>query len=333
MPKENCQKIKLLKIMEILRHETDEDHPLKTSDICQRLVEMNISCDPRTLHRDMKLLNEYGYEIMSLLDKHELAYYIADRSFSVPEIKILIDAVQAASFITDSKTAVLVDKIAALGGCNRAEVLKKNIVLFNTRKHRNESILYNVDALEQAIGDNKKVIFRYFDMGVTGQREFRREGHHYVVEPVAMVFSEDNYYLITYSSRHKNTANYRVDRMVNIEVIEEDISDEAKELRSKVAGYTESVFRMYGGQTVDVTLQFDKKLIGSIYDKFGETLSVRKIDENNCAATVAAQISPTFWGWLFQFEGKMTILFPQKLQEEYLKKVDALKKEHNPIES
>lgn len=332
MPKENCQKIKLLKIMEILRHETDEDHPLKTSAICRRLVEMNITCDPRTLHKDMKLLNEYGYEIMSLLIQHELAYYIEDRSFSVPELKILIDAVQAASFITENKTAELIDKIAALGGGNRAEVLKKNIVLFNTRKHRNESILYNVDALEEAIGDNKKVIFRYFDIDETGQRAFRREGHHYVVEPVAMVFSEDNYYLFTYSSRHKNTANYRVDRMVNIEIIEENISDEAQKLRSEVAGYTGSVFRMYSGQTTDVTLQFDKKLIGSVYDKFGETLSVRKIDENTRAATVAAQISPTFWGWLFQFEGKMTIMFPQKLKEEYLQKLDTLRKEGAPSE-
>ena len=327
MPQENCQKIKLLKLMEILRQETDEDHPLKTTAICEKLLALNIKCDRRTLHLDMKLLNQQGYEVMSLLIDHERAYYIADRSFSVPELKILIDAVQAASFVTDKKTAELIDKIADLGGSNRAAILKDNIVHFNTRKHRNECIYYNVDTIEEAIHTDRKIIFRYFDIDENGERVYRRDGHHYVVEPVALVFNEDNYYLVTYSTRHEGTANYRVDRMEQVEIIDEDITDKAKELRENVAGYTESVFKMYGGQPEDVTLQFDQKLMGAVYDKFGEGTKMLRINDTTCVAAVKAQISPTFWGWLFQFGGRMTINSPETLKEEYKNQAAALLQE------
>lgn len=324
MAKSNCQKIKLLKIMEILRQETDEDHPMKTYAICERLVSMGISCDRRTLHLDMKVLNEQGFEIMSELIDHEKAYYIADRSFSVPEIKILMDAVQAASFITDKKTKELVDKIADLGGSKRAAIMKSNIVNFNTRKHQNEMIYYVVDTLTQAIQTNKKAIFYYYDLDENGNKKYRRDKHHYLSEPVALVFYEDNYYLISYYPEKQCTVNYRLDRMENVEILDEDISEKAKELRGSVAGYTESVFKMYRGEPTDVTLQFNEALMGVVYDKFGEDTKMLRINGTTIVAAVKAQISPTFWGWIFQFGGKMTINAPEELKDEYTKQAEAL---------
>ena len=323
MPQENCQKIKLLKLMEILRQETDEDHPLKTTAICNKLIAMNITCDRRTLHKDMKVLNAQGYEVMSLLIDHELAYYVEDRSFSVPELKVLIDAVQAASFITEKKSAELIEKIADLGGSNRAAILKDNIVHFNTRKHRNEAIYYNIDAIEKAIQKDLKITYRYFDIDENGQRVYRKDGQNYLMEPVSLVFSEDNYYLICYSSKHDGTSNYRVDRMENVEIVGEDISDKTISLRESVAGYTESVFKMYGGQLLDITLEFEPQLIGVVYDKFGEDTKMIR-SGGKIIAAVKVQISPTFWGWLFQFGGKMTINSPETLKEEYRKQAAAL---------
>lgn len=271
---------------------------------------MGIVCDRRTLPRDIATLNDQGYEIMSVMLGHDKCYYVEDRSFSIPELKILIDAVQAASFITDKKTAELVEKIASLGGTHRAEILKSNMVCFNTRKHSNEHIYYNVDTLERAIQNNKKVIFYYFNLDENGNKVYRRKHHHYVVEPIALVFNEDNYYLISYSSRHDGTANYRVDRMEAVEVIEEDICEKAISLRDSVSGYTEQVFKMYGGELVETVLEFDDALIGVVYDKFGEDTHMQRINENTIKATVNIQISPTFWGWLFQFAGKMKIISP-----------------------
>ena len=324
MPQENHQKIKLLKLVDLLRQETDEDHPMRTGAICERLRAMDITCDRRTLHKDMKMLNEHGYEVMSEMVGHELAYYISDRSFSIPELKVLIDAVQAASFVTDKKTSELIDKIANLGGSHRAEILKENIVRFNTRKHSNESIYYIIGYLEDAIQKNHKIIFRYFDLNEVGEKVYRRDGHHYVVEPVGLVFNEDNYYLLIYSSKHKNTANYRVDRMDSVEVIDEDITNEAKLLRDNVAAMMESSFKMFGGQTVKAVLEFDDCLIGAVYDKFGEDITMQRIAEHTISAKVKVQISPTFFGWLFQFGKKMSIISPVSLREEYLQRLNEL---------
>ena len=317
MARESSRKIKLIKLLELLRQRTDEDHPLSTNQICAILGAMDVPCDRRTLTGDVAALNELGYEIMTTTVGHEKAYYVEDRNFSVPELKILMDAVQAASFITEKKTAELIEKLAALAGEHRAALLKRNMVSFNTRKHRNEKILYTIDRLEEAILKQKKVIFLYFDLDEKGNRVYRRGGHQYVVEPVALVFNEDNYYLTSYSSRHASTSNYRVDRMDGVELIEETCTESAIALREQVAAYTEQAFKMFGGQTEDLVLEFPRGLTGAVYDRFGEGTPMMAAGENRCIATVKVRISPVFWGWLFQFAGQMRLLSPPHLVEEY----------------
>ena len=324
MAQDNCQKIKLLKLYELLRQETDDQHPLTTMNIIDRLSKMGISCERRTVAKDMAILNEYGYEIMSCWVGKEKAYYVEDRSFSIPELKVLIDAVQAASFITDKKTSDLIAKIANLGGSHCADILKANMVCFNTRKHSNECIYYNIGYLEDAILQQKKVIFTYYDLDENGDRVYRRDGHHYVVEPVGHVFNEDKYYLMVYSSRHNGTANYRVDRMDKVEIIDEPVCEKAVALRESVECFTEQAFKMYGGQPVAVTLQFNHKLMGAVYDKFGEDTQMTRLDENTCEATVMVRISPTFWGWIFQFGNLMHIASPDSMIEEYRSKAAVL---------
>ena len=324
MERENCQKIKLLKLYELLCLETDEQHPLTTMKIVDRLSQMGISCERRTVAKDMAILNEQGYEVMARWVGKEKAYYVEDRSFSVPELKVLIDAVQAASFITGRKTDELIDKIASLGGSHRAEILKSNMVCFNTRKHNNETIFYSVGYLEEALLKRKKVIFRYFDLDENGEKLYRRGGHHYVVEPVGLVFNEDNYYLMVYSARHDGTANYRVDRMDSVEIIDEPITEKALRLRDTVDCFTEQAFKMYGGQPADITIQFDSKLIGVVYDKFGEDTKMIRLDSGNCVATIKVQVSPTFWGWIFKFGKQMCILSPDEMINEYKNKAAML---------
>ncbi len=307
MQRDNCQKIKLLKLVELLRQETDENHPLRTSTICERLNSLKISCDRRTLGKDVALLNEQGFEVMSTFIKHEKAYFIASRNFSVPELKILIDAVQAASFITEKKSEELINKIAYLGGSHCAEILKRNIVCFNTRKHSNESIFYNVGFLEEALQEKKKASFYYFDLNENGEKVYRKNKERYIVEPVALIYNEDNYYLMCYSSKYDNICNYRVDRMESVEVDDESVSDNAIIEESDISQYTEQVFKMYGGPQEEVTLQFDNSLIGAVYDKFGENTKMERVDESTCKATVKVQVNPTFLGWVYQFGEIMKI--------------------------
>ena len=325
MARENFRKVKLLKLLEMLRQNTDEQHPMTTSRIIANLSQMEIPCDRRTLTQDISTLSNLGYEIMTTMVGHEKGYYIEDRNFSIPELKILIDAVHASSFITEKKSEVLINKIAALAGTHRAEVLKRNMVCFNTRKHSNEKIFYTIDTLEEAILNQKKVIFLYYDLNEHGERVYRRDGHHYVVEPIALVFNEDNYYLTCYSSRHDNTSNYRIDRMDGVRIIDEPCCEKAVALRNGVAAYTEQAFKMFGGQTEDIVLEFNRSLIGAVYDKFGESVNMIPVGENRCIATVKVRISPTFWGWLFQFGTQMRIISPAQIASKYITLIDEVK--------
>lgn len=311
----NCQKIKLLKLMEILRDKTDEDNPLSRSELCVMLENMNISCDVRTMTKDIKLLNDSGYEIMSVQRGHEKCYYIEDRSFSVPEIKIMIDAVQAATFITNKKSEELVSKLAFLGGENKAEILKGNMVRFNTRKHSNESIYYNVDTIESAIINKKKVSFHYFYLNEKKEKVYQNADWNYTVHPVALIFSDDNYYLMTWHSKYQKVTNYRVDRMDRVRVMDEDVSPEVAALIDKVADYTEEAFQMFNGKRIEITFQFENSVTPAVYDKFGEDTVIKRTGDNALVATVTVQDSPVFRGWLYQFGEKIKVLEEKELGE------------------
>ncbi len=325
--RDNMQKIKLLKLYELLRTETDSEHPISRIRLCERLNKMGISSNVRTLSLDIEVLRDNGYEISSFLRNKERFYYVPEPTLTVPEMKILIDAVQAASFVTEEKTAELVEKIAALGGSHRSQLLKKNIVKFNTRKHTNESVFSTVDVIEDAINRRRQIAFNYFHLDENAGRVYRtdEEGEvkRYQVEPVALIFNEDNYYLMAYSRRHpESTANYRVDRMANVEVLKKDkLSKEALAKRRTAAKYTKQVFKMFGGEQENVVLRFDRALIEPVFDKFGEDTKIKAVDDNTCEAKVRVQISPTFFGWLAQFGEKMRIAEPDNVRTQFVEHI------------
>ena len=320
---ENMQKIKLLKLYELLRRDTDEDHPISRRELCRRLNEMGISSNVRTLSLDIQTLTDNGYEVMSFMRDKERFFYIPERELTLPEIKILIDALQAASFVTEKKTAELVEKVAALGGSHKAELLKKNMICFNTRKHSNESVLYTVDGIEDAIIRRKKITFHYFHLNEQAEREYvttpTGKRKRYSVEPVALVFNEDNYYLMAYNSKYPGrTASYRIDRIDRLEVVEESaLSDEALAMIDSVTAFTGQTFKMFSGEEKTVTLRFDRSLIDPVFDKFGESTPMSTVDETACEATVQVQVSPTFFGWLAQFGGKIQVISPENVAEKY----------------
>jgi predicted DNA-binding transcriptional regulator YafY len=318
----NWQKIKLIKIIEILQQNTDEEHPMTTLELCQHVLDAGIRCERRTLAEDIKVLNDYGYEVMSGTKGHAKTYYIADRKFDRHELKILIDAVQAASFITNKKTDELVNKIADLGGKHRAQVLMNHIAYFNTTKHSNESIYYNIDTIEQAIQKQKQISFLYFDLDVGGTRVYRKEKQWYIVNPVALIFTNDNYYLVAINDKYQNLHNYRVDRMEAVSIENEDITDLPSLKDQNLAQYRETAFHMFVGQTEFVKLEFTDEVKNAIFDKFGETTKITRAKDNKFVATVQVQVSPTFFGWVFQFGRKMKILSPKDVAEEYKSLVD-----------
>jgi len=330
MPNSKKSKIKLVKLYEILKSQTDVNHPLTTYDLIDRLTALDISCDRRTISKDVSELNAVGFNVRTKKVGKQKAYYIDDTSLTVPELKILIDAVQAASFIPEDMSNDIIEKLSALGGTHREEVLKGNRIAFNTRKHSNEDILRTVDVINRAISEHKKISFRYFDLDENKEKVFRKNKKRYKESPAALVFNNDNYYVVCYSSKHKKQLNYRIDRMDRTWVEEDEpAAPEAAILAENLTEYTKQAFRMFSGEPEEVTLQFDRKILGQIYDQFGENIDVTAISDATLETTVLVQISPTFWGWLFQFKNSIQLIEPKNLIREFYSQINNITTKSN----
>lgn len=319
MSKENYQKIKLLKIWEILCKDSDEEHRLDTVTIIEKLNKAGICCDRKTLYNDIAELNEHGYKVYQKRSSRN-QYYVEQYGFSVPELRILIDAVQAANFITEKKTDEFVIKIANLGGSYRSDALK-NGVYFDTQKYNNESIYNNILKLDEAINSDCKVSFKYFDYDECGNRVFRKESKRYIVNPLALIFNNECYYLVCFSDKYKNLSNYRIDRIDDVSVENEKIviADCARDF--DLAEYRRKAFSMYTGEETEVEIEFDKSLIDIMLDKFGATIKMQNTVDR-CKLTARVQISPAFFGWCFGFGNKLKIISPQKVIKEYKLNLD-----------
>ena len=325
---EKFNRIRPLKIWEILVRETDEDHPIGTEELRARLAEDGIEAHRTTIYEDIKLLNECGYEIMSRRARSN-QYYVMDRKFSNPEIHILLDAVQAASFITDKKTAELVEKISQLAGSQKGLVLKKNIVQFNTSKSSNENIYYNVNEIVSAINNRQKIIFLYFDYDTNHNRVYRRGGHHYVVSPIATVFDDGHYYLIIYDKRYNKMSNYRIDRMEKVQSIDELADTPADDLGFDIANYKKSLFGMFSGATTEVTIEAHHSLIDAIFDLFGENTKILSSGNDTVRFRVDVQVSDLFFGWCCSFGEKVKLLGPDNIVDRLKEYTETVKKQYD----
>ena len=280
MAMEKDKRIRLLKIWEILRQETDENNPMGTETLRNKIAEYGIHCDRRTIYDDIRVLNDFGYEIIKKRSTSN-EYYVMDRTFDIPEVQILMDAVQAASFVTTKKTEKLIDKIAQLAGSQRAEVLKKNTVEFHTPKSNNGDIYYIVNEISEAITTGKQVEFYYFDYDINHKRVYRKNKKRYVVNPLSTVFCLDNYYLMCYDDKHGTIAHYRVDRM----------------------------------DSVNVSFQADKTLIDHIFDKFGDDTKMSEDLDGNVVFSAEVQVSPAFLGWCCSFGNMLKVTAPQSVAD------------------
>lgn len=321
---EKYNRIRPLKIWEILQRETDGDHPMGTEELRAKLAECGIQAHRTTIYEDIKLLNDWGYEVMVHRGRSN-QYYVEDRQFSSPEIHILMDAVQAASFITRKKTAELVDKIADLAGSQKGLVLKKNIVQFNTTKSTNESIYYSVNEIVTAINNRQKIIFLYFDYNEKHERVYRRNGHHYVVSPVATVFDDGHYYLVIYDKRYNKISHYRIDRMDKVEIIDEPIDSLPDELGFDISTHKKQLFGMFSGEDRTVHLEMSRYLMDAVFDLFGEQTEITLHGEDKMRFSAEVQVSDLFFGWCSSFGQNLTILGPEDIKERYTAYLDSLK--------
>ena len=313
MPKSDNQKLKILYILDYLQKNSHENHLVRASDLIAMLDRQhNISCDRKTVYSDVAALQEYGVDIISVPGKNG-GYYIASRNFELPELKLLIDAVQSSRYLTEKKSRELIEKL--LTQCNEqdARLMKRNILVSGRVKSMNETIYYSVDSIQEAISQNKQITFRYFDWDFGGKRKYREKP--YIASPYGLCQDNENCYLLALSERHGITS-YRVDRMSDIQLLDSPRTP-CPELTGKALHeHANRLFQMYSGDAVDVKMQFHKSLLNVVIDRFGKDTMLIPDGEENFNFTVKVAVSPMFLSWVMGFGSKAKILYPQSVAEE-----------------
>jgi predicted DNA-binding transcriptional regulator YafY len=237
----------------------------------------------------------------------------------------LFDAyVQCSKFVTHKKSNDLIKKIESLASSHQAALLHRQVYVTNRVKAINENIYYNVDRLHVAIAENKQVSFKYFDYDIKKEKRYRKNGELYFVSPYALSWDDENYYLITFSEKYNDFTHYRVDRMSNIEIVDQPRAMLPDNEQFNIAEYSKKVFNMFGGEEETVKLKFDNSLVNAVIDRFGKDVTLNKVDENSFSVRINVAISSTFFAWLAQFGNKVKILSPESVIEKYKNSVQEI---------
>lgn len=307
------QKLKLLHLMQILLEQTDEEHTITVPQMIAELSKRGISAERKSIYDDLEYLRLFGLDICSNKTR-TTNYFVASRDFELPELKLLVDSVQASKFITHKKSMELISKIEKLTSHENAKKLQRQVFVTNRVKTFNEQIYYNVDRIHDAIAANKQISFKYFNLDVNKKKVYRKDGGIYQETPISLTWDDENYYLITYKEKYESYAHYRVDKMDDIIILEADrIMPEVKFDLSK---YAKSVFSMFGGEETTVRIEFENELVGVVFDRFGVDIPVIKTDENHFICNVKVAVSPHFLTWIMSFGEKAKILSPEYVADE-----------------
>ncbi len=313
MPKSDNQKLKIFYILDYLERNSNESHPVRAADLIAMLDRQhNISCDRKTVYSDVAALQEYGVDIVSLPGKNG-GYYIASRNFELSELKLLIDAVQSSRYLTEKKSKELIEKL--LNQCNEqdAKLMKRNVLVSGRVKSMNETIYYNVDAIQDAIAGNRQITFRYFDWDFDGKRKYREKA--YVASPYGLCQDNENCYLLALSERHGITP-YRVDRMTGIELLDAPRIPCPELTGQALIDHANRLFQMFAGDMVDVKLRFHNSLLNVVIDRFGKAIMLIPEPGEYFNCTVKVAVSPMFLSWVIGFGNKAKILYPQSVIDQ-----------------
>lgn len=317
MPKNPNQKIKILYILDMLQRETDENHLVTTQEIISMLQANDIIVERKTVYDDINRLIDYGYDIIQVKARVNGGYYLASRDFELAELKLLVDAVQSSKFITRKKSRELIRKLERLTSKHEASQLHRQVYVSESAKAENESIYYNVDSIHTAIFHDVKINFTYLEWSINKELIPKKQGEKYEVSPWALLWQDENYYLVAYDTKAGLMKHYRVDKIGKVSITAE--KREGREVFEKMnlAEYVNETFGMYGGERTNVTLQFPDKLIGVVMDRFGKDIIVKKRDDGYFTISVKVAVSGQFFGWLTGIGKEARIISPDEVKKQY----------------
>ena len=319
MAKGANQKLKMLYLAKIFSEETDDGHGLTVQEIIARLNAYDVNADRKTLYQDFEELRRFGLDILSEQRGHNTYYHLGARDFELPELKLLVDAVQSSRFITDRKSHELIGKLEGLVSRGQAQQLHRQVLISGRIKTMNEKIYYNVDGLHEAINDDRQIRFHYFQWSVDRTPVLRRGGAWYVVSPWCLAWEDENYYLVGYDAADDRIKHYRVDKMLDIEALDAPRLGQAR-FKVDAARYTSRLFGMFGGEETAVTLAAENRMAGILIDRFGKDIPMVPVDDDHFETSVVVAVSPQFFGWIMALGEGIRITGPtpvvRRMREE-----------------
>lgn len=319
---DNEAKLRPLYLAKILYEQTDEDHFLTTAQLMQILEQQyGIKSHRQTIKADIELLKQFGLEIEEVKSTQN-RYNLFGRRFDIPELKLLIDAVDSAKFITEGKSKELVDKLSTLAGEHARTKLKRNVSCEGRVKSGNERIYLIVDAINEAINANKKISFQYFQYDIRKQQKLKRDGNPYTITPLHLVWNGDYYYMVGVYDYKQRIGSFRVDRIARRpDILEEDGTPAPDGFN--INEHINTTFRMFSCEREDVELICDNDVMDSIIDRFGENVITYANDMTSFRAIVNIAVSNVFYSWVFGFDGKVKIKAPENVKESYSRMIRA----------
>ena len=320
MARSSNQKTKLLHLCRILLRQTDEDHPITVAQIIEALARYDIKAERKSIYDDMESLRQFGLDVQCRKGRSS-GWFIGERDFQLPELKLLMDAVQSSRFITQKKSDSLIRKLEEQASVHQARQLQRQVYVSGRIKVMNESIYYNVDKLHNALANHKAITFKYFDYDLHRQKVYRREGKRYTVSPYGLIWNSENYYMVAFDHTNRDLRHYRVDKMTDIVVT--NLAREGKDLCPdfNLASYGEKHFGMYRGKEITVTLRGRRNMAGVVWDRFGQNVILVPDGEDHFTVTLPVVMSPQFFGWLFGLDGGLTLVGPQAAVSAYREKL------------
>ena len=325
MAKRENQKQKLFRILEILMRETDEEHGLTVNEIISRLDEYGIGAERKSIYDDFLTLDELGFSVLRT-ETRPPKYFLDNKIFELAELKMLVDAVQASKFITTKKSREIIEKLEIFAGEHHSRELSRQVYVEDRVKTLNSSSIYSIDAIHNAINNKKKLTFKYFDYNGEKKKVLRHGGDAYVVSPIALIWDDEKYYLVACDGKDSVVKNFRVDKMTDVNVLEESANLSDYE-RFNPADYSRKIFGMYGGREELVTIECREKLAGVVIDRFGtDPLFVKT--PFGFKFSMRVMISPTFFAWLLGFGEDMRIVSPDSVREELLSTLEKIAKNY-----
>ncbi|MFB7141330.1 helix-turn-helix transcriptional regulator [Gottfriedia sp. NPDC056225] len=302
------------KLMKLLESKTDIDNEFTFDEIKKRLAvgEEDFSYSKNTFLKDITVLEEVGFDVIeNPSDGKATTYSHQERLFELHELRLLVDAVTASRFLNKQETQKIIDKLKKLTSDNEAKKLHNGIIPDTAIKSESNRIHFSIDQLHQAISEKKLISFQYGRYNIKKKFELSHGGKEYMVKPLAVIWSNDYYYLITRSLPEDQLRHFRVDRMRKVKKTEEKFQDE----RFDVDEYLRTVFNMFAGEPDYVKIKFKRGLLNVVFDRFGLKAAIQQVDEEHFILTTKAAISDGLITWILTWGKDAQVISPPSVIE------------------